>query len=145
MTASHASVGAAGVTSVHQIRVLLYSDDIATRDAVRLGVGRRPARDVEVTEWLECATAPAVIEAVEGGGFDLLILDGEAAPYGGLGLCRQLKSEVYNCPPVMVLIGRPQDGWLASWSTAELVASHPLDPIQLATLVAQGARGEFLA
>lgn len=75
-----------------QLTVLLYSDDSATRDAVRVGVGRRPARDVEIVAWRECATAPAVIEAVESETYDLLILDGEAAPVGGLGLTRQLRT-----------------------------------------------------
>jgi DNA-binding response OmpR family regulator len=120
--------------------VLLYSDDIATRGAVRVAVGRRPARDVEVTAWRECATADAVIEAVETGEFDLLVLDGEAAPTGGLGLCRQLKNEIPNCPPVLVLTGRPQDGWLAAWSQADLAVPHPLDPIAVAGAVAQLGR-----
>ncbi|HEV7196144.1 MAG TPA: response regulator, partial [Pedococcus sp.] len=78
MTASHApapDVASAG-SAARQISVLLYSDDRTTRDAVRVNVGRRPARDVEVVSWLECATAPAVIEAVEGSSFDVLILDG---------------------------------------------------------------------
>ena len=121
---------------VHQLSVLLYSDDVATRDAVRLAVGHRPARDVEVVTWRECATAPAVIEAVETGDFDLLILDGEATPLGGLGLCRQLKDEILDCPPVLVLTGRPQDGWLAAWSLADMAAPHPLDPIAVARAVA---------
>jgi len=133
--ADSASPGAA-----HRLSVLLYSDDIATRDAVRIAVGRRPARDVEVTNWLECATAAAVIEAVETGEFDLLVLDGEAAPVGGLGLCRQLKSEIFSCPPVLVLIGRPQDGWLAAWSQADLAVPHPLDPIAVAGAVAELGR-----
>jgi len=125
---------------------LLYSDDIATRDAVRVAVGRRPARDVEVSAWLECATSPAVVEAVESGEFNLLILDGEAAPFGGLGLCRQLKNEIFDCPPVLVLTGRPQDGWLAAWSQADLVVPHPLDPIALADAVAELGRtvGSFI-
>ena len=67
-------------SAAYRLSVLLYSDDIATRDAVRVAVGRRPARDVEVTTWRECATAAAVIEAVETGEFDLLVLDGEARP-----------------------------------------------------------------
>ena len=66
------------------------------------------------------------------GGIDLAILDGEAVPAGGMGICRQLKDEIYRCPPVLVLIGRPQDAWLATWSRAEAVVSHPLDPIVLA-------------
>jgi DNA-binding response OmpR family regulator len=149
MTAPHAtaasnpaSTNAGGGSAVRQISVLLYSDDITTRDAVRVNVGRRPARDVEVTSWRECATAPAVIEAVENGTFDVLVLDGEATPTGGLGLCRQLKNEIYNCPPVLVLTGRPQDGWLATWSQADLAVPHPLDPIALASAVAElGRRG----
>jgi DNA-binding response OmpR family regulator len=143
MTASHATDASnpplAG-SSARQISVLLFSDDVTTRDTVRVNVGRRPARDVEVTAWRECATAPAVIEAVEAGGFDVLILDGESAPIGGLGLCRQLKSEIFNCPPVLVLTGRPQDGWLATWSLADLAVPHPLDPIALANAVAELAR-----
>ncbi|MDQ1537631.1 MAG: hypothetical protein QOE58_2024 [Actinomycetota bacterium] len=145
MTDSHASPTAsradqASSGPAHKLSVLLYSDDIATRDAVRLAVGRRPARDVEVTTWRECATAPAVIEAVETGNFDLLILDGESSPTGGLGLCRQLKNEIFRCPPVLVLTGRPQDGWLAAWSQADLAVPHPLDPIAVAQAVADLGR-----
>ena len=36
----------------------------------------------------------------------------------------------------MVLIGRPQDAWLATWSRADAVVSHPLDPLVLAESVA---------
>jgi CheY-like chemotaxis protein len=145
MTASHAtpdpsSAAPASSGAGHQLSVLLYSDDIATRDAVRVAVGRRPARDVEVTSWRECATAPAVIEAVETGEFDVLVLDGEASPTGGLGLCRQLKNEIFSCPPVLVLTGRPQDGWLAAWSMADLAVPHPLDPIAVAEAVAELGR-----
>jgi len=145
MTSSHDlpadSAGASASSGKERrLSILLFSDDIATRDTVRVAIGRRPARDVEVTSWLECATAPAVIEAVESGEFDLLILDGEATPFGGLGLCRQLKNEIFDCPPVLVLTGRPQDGWLAAWSQADLVVPHPLDPIALADAVAELGR-----
>ncbi len=136
-------MSASDVTSApRELRVLVYSDDVTTREAVRLGVGKRPARGVRIGEWIECATAPAVIEQVDAGGYDLLILDGEAVPYGGLGLCRQLKDEIYECPPVLVLTGRVQDGWLAAWSNADGVVPHPLDPIALANGVAELVRGE---
>ncbi len=115
-------------TPARVVTVLLYSDDITTRDAVRAGVGRRPARDLTIASWRECATAAAVLEAVQHERFDLLILDGEAAPMGGLGLCRQLKNEIFDCPPILVLTGRPQDVWLAAWSQAEAAVPQPLDP-----------------
>lgn len=126
--------------TLHRVTVLLYSDDITTRDAVRAAVGRRPSRDVEVVRWHECATHAAVETAVATQHFDLLILDGEAAKVGGLGICRQLKNEVYDCPPVIVLTGRPQDSWLAAWSQADLAVPHPLDPIALASAVTELAR-----
>jgi len=135
-----APAGNATGAAVTRIRVLLFSDDSATRDAVRLGVGRRPARDVEVSSWLECATPAAVVAEVEGGGFDVLVLDGESSPLGGLGLAKQLKNEVFDCPPILVLTGRPQDAWLAAWSQADLAVPHPVDPIALARAVADLGR-----
>ena len=102
MTSSHdagAPAQASTTDGVHRVSVLLYSDDITTRDAVRAAAGRRPARDVEIVSWRECATPEAVIEAMDAGGFDVVVLDGEATPAGGLGLCRQLKNEIFRCPP----------------------------------------------
>lgn len=122
------------------LKVLLYSDDIATRDAVRIGVGKRPAKDVRIESWRECATAAAVIEAADSETLDLFILDGEATPVGGMGLTKQLKNEIFQCPPIIVLTGRPSDGWLASWSQADAAVSHPIDPLELSSTIAEVAR-----
>ncbi|HEU5242587.1 MAG TPA: hypothetical protein VFU25_11250 [Ornithinibacter sp.] len=143
MTSTHAAGSPAQppvTDGVHRVSVLLYSDDITTRDAVRAAAGRRPARDVEIVAWRECATAEAVVEAMDAGGHDVVVLDGEAAPLGGLGLCRQLKNEIFRCPPILVLTGRPQDGWLAGWSLADEAVSHPLDPIAVSEAIATLAR-----
>ncbi|HET8614045.1 MAG TPA: hypothetical protein VFL94_00870 [Actinomycetales bacterium] len=125
------------------LSVLVYSDDAATRTQVRLAVGRRPAPDLPRVEWLECATQPAVVAAVDAGGIDVLVLDGEAAPAGGLGLCRKLKNEIYRCPPVLVLTGRVQDNWLAAWSLADNALPHPIDPAAVAAAVAELARARL--
>ena len=117
-------------------RILLYSDDVDAREQVRLAVGRRLRRGAPDIEWVEVATAAAVIAQTEAGGLDLLILDGEADKVGGLGLARQLKDEIFRCPPTLVLTGRPQDAWLASWSNADAVVSRPLDPVELHAAVA---------
>jgi DNA-binding response OmpR family regulator len=116
--------------------VLVYSDDVDTRERVKLAVGRRPAADVPRVEWLECATGPGVIAALDKGGVDVVILDGEATPTGGMGIARQAKDEIFQCPPILVLTGRPQDSWLAAWSRAEAAVPHPLDPIVLGRAVA---------
>jgi CheY-like chemotaxis protein len=122
------------------VTVLVYSDNRDTRARVVRGLGRRPARDVPRVEILECATAPAVISAFDAGTVDVAVLDGETAPVGGMGLCRQLKDEIYRCPPVLVLTGRLADNWLAAWSRADAVVPHPIDPFVIADAVARLVR-----
>ena len=84
-----------------------------------------------------------MVDAVDAGSFDILVLDGEATPAGGMGLSRRLKAEIYQCPPVLVLTGRPQDGWLATWSRAEAWTPHPIDPVALADSVAELVRARL--
>ena len=115
--------------------VLLYATDRATREHVRLSLGRKVDRDLEV-RVVEVATQPAAIKALEAGGVDLAILDGEAVP-GGIGLCRQLKDEIAGLPPVLVLTGRVDDAWLATWSRADGVLPHPIDPMRLPGVAAE--------
>ena len=110
------------------LKVLVYSDDVNVRNTVRTSLGRKPSADISDVDIFECATEPAVIAAMDKKPFDLVILDGEAVPAGGMGICRQLKDEIYNCPPVILLVGRVDDRWLATWSRAEAVVAHPIDP-----------------
>jgi len=117
--------------------LLVYSDDRNTREKVRLAVGRRPAADVARVKIVECATEPAVLSTLRAGGVDVCVLDGEAVPTGGMGICRQLKDEIYQCPPVVVLTGRRDDAWLAAWSRADAAVPHPLDPVAVANAVAE--------
>ncbi|MFB4299426.1 hypothetical protein [Actinomadura sp. NTSP31] len=114
------------------MKVLVYSDDANTRAQIRMAIGRRPAADLPQVEFVERATQPAVVARLDEGGIDVLVVDGEAQPAGGLGVCRQAKDEVYDCPPVLAIIGRRDDGWLATWSRADAVVSLPLDPMALA-------------
>lgn len=116
--------------------VLVYSDDANTREQVRLATGRRPAPDAPLVEFVECATPAAVLKELDRGGIDVCVLDGEAVPMGGMGMCRQIKDEVFRCPPVLLLIGRPQDAWLATWSRAEAAVTLPVEPVEFAAALA---------
>jgi DNA-binding response OmpR family regulator len=118
-----------------QHTVLVYSDDPAVREQVRLAVGPRPASDVPL-RYVDAASQEEVLLAVDGGGVDLCVLDGEAWPTGGMGVCRQLKVEVRDCPPCVVITGRHDDHWLARWSQADSVLTHPLDAFDAAAAVA---------
>ncbi len=119
------------------MKVVVYSHDADVRAQVRLAVGHRPAPDAPDAEIIECATEPALFRLLDGGGAEVMVLDGEAQPAGGMGVCRQAKDEIYNCPPVLLITGRPDDGWLATWSRADAVISHPIDPAALATALAK--------
>lgn len=117
------------------LQVLVYSSNARTREQVRLALGERIHPDLPDLAYTEVATGPRVLQLLDTGGFDLLILDGEAAPVGGLGLAKQLKDEIAACPPVLVLTGRADDAWLASWSRAEAAVAQPIDPIRLGAAV----------
>ena len=134
MSDSH-DAGSHGSGQRQRLRVLVYSDDVDVRQQVILALGRRPHMDLPELEYVEVATEPVVLQNMDAGGIDLAILDGEAVPAGGMGIAKQLKDEIYRCPPILVLIGRPQDAWLATWSRAEAAVPHPIDPIQLAQTV----------
>jgi len=115
------------------LSVLIYSDDVHTREKVVMAVGPRIG-DREV-DWTQTATHEATIMHADAQTFDLMILDGEAAKSGGMGIARQLKHELYHCPPILLLVGRLGDAWLATWSEADAAVAHPLDPFQVKAAV----------
>jgi DNA-binding response OmpR family regulator len=115
--------------------VLVYASWPVVRDRVRMTLGKRPARECPELTYVEASTADEVIEICDAGGIDLAILDGESQPAGGMGVCRQLKDEVAAPPPVLLLTGRRDDAWLASWSRAEAVVPQPLDAVTLTRAV----------
>ena len=122
-------------SAAEPLRILVYSDDAHARTQVILALGRRPHPDLPEAEYVEVATEPVVLQQMDAGAIDLAILDGEAVPAGGMGIAKQMKDEIYQCPPILVLTGRPQDAWLATWSRADAAVPHPLDPLQLAEAV----------
>ena len=128
----------ASVSERETLRVLLYSDDRDVRASVIAALGTRVHPDLPRLEYVEVATEPRVFQLLDNRrheAIDLVILDGEATPVGGLGIARQIKDEIFEAPPVVVLTGRPGDAWLATWSRAEAAVPHPLDPMQLAATV----------
>ncbi|HEU4348042.1 MAG TPA: hypothetical protein VFR35_09660 [Actinoplanes sp.] len=118
-----------------QYTVLLYSDDVAVRDKIRLSIGPRPAADlaiefVDASTWEECRR---LLDAYE---IDLMILDGEAAPAGGLGIARQTKDEYAEPPPTCVVIARAADRWLAAYAQVDATLMYPLDPVTTGQAIA---------
>jgi hypothetical protein len=130
------------MTTPRKPMIIVYSDDSSVRAAIVAALGKRIATDLPEHQIEEFATAPALRAFVDrkntSGALraELFILDGEAVPEGGMGVARQLKDEVFNCPPVLLITGRREDAWLAAWSRAEASVIHPIDPFTLANTVA---------
>ena len=124
-----------GDSSAPRVRVLVYSDDAIVREQVRLALGKRIHPELPELEYVEVATGPMVVRKVEADDIDIAILDGEATPTGGMGIAKQLKDEIADSPPIVVLTGRRDDAWLAKWSRAEAAIPLPVDPMALADVV----------
>jgi hypothetical protein len=137
------------MTSPRKPIIVIYSDDSSVRAAIVAGLGKRVAADIPEHQILEFATGDALrshIDRKDVSGYlraDLFVLDGEAVPEGGMGIARQLKDEVFNCPPVLLITGRREDAWLAAWSRAEASIIHPIDPFTLANTVADLLRSQL--
>ncbi len=129
-----AAIETAASPAPRRATVLVYSSHDATRARIITALGHKPAPDLEL-EYVEASRGDAFIDRCDAGGIDLVILDGEAAPTGGMGLARQLKDELDAPPPVLLVVGRRDDAWLATWSRAERVISHPIDAVQIAEVV----------
>ena len=109
--------------------VLLYSDDPQVRERMRLAIGPRPAAGLDV-EYLESSTYDETVRLVDEYDVDLLVLDGEATPAGGLGIARQIKDEITDSPATCVVIARAADRWLAAYARVDATLVHPLDPVE---------------
>ncbi|WP_216208408.1 response regulator transcription factor [Amycolatopsis aidingensis] len=122
------------------LRILVFSHRPEVRESIINAIGRRPASDIGRVDYVEAAGVAEVLTEMDEGGLDLAILDGEAQPTGGIGLTRQLKHEIAECPPIVVTARRKDDRWLATWSKADAVLVHPLDPLTAAETVAEVLR-----
>jgi DNA-binding response OmpR family regulator len=126
-------IGLGRITDMQKLVLALYSDDSSVRSSVIAALGKQLDKDLPIHEIKEFATAAALRLYVDSKKqVDLIILDAEAVPEGGMGVCRQLKDEVFNCPPVLLITARSSDNWLATWSKAEATVMHPIDPFTIA-------------
>ncbi|MBM7776448.1 DNA-binding response OmpR family regulator [Actinokineospora baliensis] len=130
--------------STAALKILVFSHRPEVRETIITAVGRRPAADIGRVAYVEVGTVSEVLMEMDAGGIDLAILDGEAQPTGGMGLCRQLKNEITDCPPIVIAVRRKDDRWLATWSQADAVVVHPLDPLTAAETVADVLRTKRL-
>ncbi len=124
------------ITGVSNPVLLVYSHRPEVRERIMTAIGRRPAADVGRVDYLECSAVYEVMMATQARQADILILDGEAQPTGGIGVSRQIHLEADMVPPVVVVVRRADDRWLATWAGADEILVHPLDPVTAADCIA---------
>lgn len=86
----------------------------------------------------------------EPGRFDAVVADADTTPMGGFALARDVKAHQRlgaPMPPVVLLIARLQDKWLAEWAEVDAWSLKPVDPFDLAEVlraVVEGRREPVL-
>lgn len=119
------------------VKIVIYSDDSTVRAAMKAALGKRTSDDLPEHDIQEFATGDALRAYMDDTSADLVILDAEANPEGGMGVSRQLKDEIFECPPILLVTARADDAWLATWSRADAFVLHPIDPFLFADKSAQ--------
>jgi len=100
----------------------------------------------ESVEVLEVRTPQLALRLLDRGDrFDLVLADADTAPTGGFALSREVKARARmgrEVPPVILLIAREQDKFLAKWCEADAFIIKPPDPFNLHSVVAAVVAGE---
>ncbi len=114
--------------------VMVASDAPSVRHAVA-SVTKRPDIDI-----VEVSSGPSVVEQVRRDPPDLLVVDMQMGNMGGMAVCLELRLDESYLDmahvPVLMLLDRRPDVFLARRSGAEGWLVKPLDPLRLRRAVA---------
>ena len=115
------------------MRILLVSPDPSSRDLMRVAVGSLERRLGEPLSFLDAPDGKqgATIGLREHP--DAVVADEIASRAGAFSLAKDLRGspEPYR-GPIVILLERRHDAWLARWSGADAWFVKPVDPFELA-------------
>jgi hypothetical protein len=107
--------------------IVVYSDDQTCSSGhyrrPRKAVTRAKTREHKVVDFATADALRQYLSEKRAGG-PLYSRRGGRTLKVGMGLAHALKDEIIDCPAIMVIIARPQDSWLATWSGAQRPSSH---------------------
>src|SRR3990170_7281658 len=121
------------VDRMRAVRVLLVSPDVSARDLMRGAVGSLERRLGEPLSFLDAPDGEKGAALGLRERPDAVVAEEIASRAGGFSLARDLRgaSEPY-LGPIVLLLERRQDAWLARWSGADAWFVKPVDPFELA-------------
>ena len=115
------------------MRVLLVSPDAEARDLLRISVGSIERRVGESVSFLEAQDGEQGARIGLRERPDAIVADEIASRAGAFSLARDLRGAVEPYRgPIVIVLERKHDAWLARWSGADAWLVQPVDPFELA-------------
>jgi DNA-binding response OmpR family regulator len=118
------------------VKVLLVSANPRVNEQVKTAlIGRH---DVAFLEVAAPHRALQQLDDAEVGTFDVIVADNDMHPAGGLYLAREVKARGQmgvDVPPIILLLAREQDIWLANWSQTDAYLLKPVNPFDFAEVL----------
>jgi DNA-binding response OmpR family regulator len=118
---------------MRRVKVLLVSPDAEARDLLRISVGSIQRRLGEPVSFLEAQDGEQGARIGLRERPDAVVADEIASRAGAFSLARDLRGafEPYR-GPIVIVLERKHDAWLARWSGADAWLVRPVDPFELA-------------
>lgn len=114
-----------GAEAAEPRHVLVVSDDERIRDEARFGF--TPSLEVELAR-----DARDALKQMETGTPAVVVIDIHTGSAGGYALCKDMgQNRRLRDIPVLMLLERDQDVWLAKQAGAELIRTKPIDTTDL--------------
>jgi DNA-binding response OmpR family regulator len=120
------------------VKVLLVSPDPQTLTMMQLVVSGIERRLGETLAFVRAADGVEGLEVARRERPDAVVADEIASRAGAFSLARDLRGAFEPYPgPIVILLERRQDAWLAEWSGADAWFVKPPDPFQVADRLVQ--------
>jgi DNA-binding response OmpR family regulator len=118
---------------MRRVKVLLVSPDAEARDLLRISVGSIERRLGDSVSFLEAQDGEQGARIGLRDRPDAVVADEIASRAGAFSLARDLRGAVdpYR-GPIVIVLERKHDAWLARWSGADAWLVRPVDPFELA-------------
>ncbi len=118
---------------MRRVRVLLVSPDANARDLMRVSVGSIERRLGEPVSFLEAVDGEQGARIGLRERPDAVVADEIASRAGAFSLAKDLRGDPDPyLGPIVILLERKHDAWLARWSGANAWFVRPVDPFELA-------------
>jgi DNA-binding response OmpR family regulator len=115
------------------VRVLLVSPDANARDLMRVAVGSLERRLGEPVSFLDALDGELGAKVGLRERPDAVVADEIASRAGAFSMAKDLRGAPNPyLGPIVIILERKHDAWLARWSGADAWFVRPVDPFELA-------------